>query len=478
MRAAVEALETRVLLTTVVVNTTIDGIFPPSTGLVSLRNAVATANSSPTPTTITFDPTVFAGAKTITLNGNRLELSNSSEATTIIGPSSGVTVSGNNLSRDFQIDGNVTVNLTGMTVTDANNSAIYNGGTVSLTHVTVSNSSGSNGGAGIYNSGNMTLSSVILSGNSASNGSAGGGLYDSGGQTLVLSNVIVSNNTAAGAGGGLYLGSGNATLTGVTLSGNSSSYGGGLFNNGTATLANVTISGNMTSSYGGAGIYNDGTLSLANITVSGNTSSGGSGSGGGIYTTGSGLTLTNSIISGNSVINGSSAPDVSGGFNSLGFNLVGITDGSTGFNSGDLTGTSAKPLNAKLGALADNGGFTQTMLPLPGSPAIDAGFNALAPAGIKTDQRGLPRIVNTTVDIGAVEVQAASSASITLTPPAAQVATAGQSKLFLLGSFAVSNVTGPFSVDVNWGDGSADTKFSAAAIGTIGAGPCLCHRRR
>ena len=40
---------------------------------------------------------------------------------------------------------------------------------------------------------------------------------------------------------------------------------------------------------------------------------------------------------------------------------------------------------------------------LPGSPAIDAGNNALIPAGVTTDQRGLPRIVNGVVDIGAFE---------------------------------------------------------------------------
>ena len=44
---------------------------------------------------------------------------------------------------------------------------------------------------------------------------------------------------------------------------------------------------------------------------------------------------------------------------------------------------------------------------LPGSPAIDAGNNALAVDSqgnpLTTDQRGLPRIVNTVVDIGAFE---------------------------------------------------------------------------
>jgi hypothetical protein len=45
------------------------------------------------------------------------------------------------------------------------------------------------------------------------------------------------------------------------------------------------------------------------------------------------------------------------------------------------------------------------MLPLPGSPVLDAGSNALIPAGVTTDQRGLPRISGSRVDIGAVELQ-------------------------------------------------------------------------
>ena len=43
---------------------------------------------------------------------------------------------------------------------------------------------------------------------------------------------------------------------------------------------------------------------------------------------------------------------------------------------------------------------------LPGSPAINAGNNALIPAGVTTDQRGFARIVDGTVDIGAYEYQA------------------------------------------------------------------------
>jgi len=63
---------------------------------------------------------------------------------------------------------------------------------------------------------------------------------------------------------------------------------------------------------------------------------------------------------------------------------------------------------------------------LPGSPAIDAGSNALIPGGVTTDQRGagFPRIVNVVVDIGAFEssgftisVTSGSGQSQTHTPP-------------------------------------------------------------
>jgi hypothetical protein len=45
-----------------------------------------------------------------------------------------------------------------------------------------------------------------------------------------------------------------------------------------------------------------------------------------------------------------------------------------------------------LGLLADNGGPTQTMLPLLGGAAICAGSVAFLPDGVTRDQRGFPRV--------------------------------------------------------------------------------------
>jgi hypothetical protein len=95
--------------------------------------------------------------------------------------------------------------------------------------------------------------------------------------------------------------------------------------------------------------------------------------------------------------------DTSGNFVSLGGNLIGVTNGGTGFTApGDLTGSSSAPIDPQIGPLADNGGPTLTMALMPGSPAINAGR---ASGGSSTDQRGTPRPQGTGPDIGAFEYQ-------------------------------------------------------------------------
>ena len=61
--------------------------------------------------------------------------------------------------------------------------------------------------------------------------------------------------------------------------------------------------------------------------------------------------------------------------------------------------------NTGLGLLQDNGGPTQTVALLLGSPAHNAGSNALVPPGVSSDQRGLPRFGGGVTDIGAYESQ-------------------------------------------------------------------------
>lgn len=71
---------------------------------------------------------------------------------------------------------------------------------------------------------------------------------------------------------------------------------------------------------------------------------------------------------------------------------------SCGLGSGNLLGVSSAQL--ALGPLANNGGFTQTKVPGPGSVAIDGGNNF---GCASTDQRGFVRPSGVRCDAGAVE---------------------------------------------------------------------------
>ena len=113
---------------------------------------------------------------------------------------------------------------------------------------------------------------------------------------------------------------------------------------------------------------------------------------------------------------GAPGPDVQGFFSSSGFNVIGKKDGSSGFTAAtDKKGTIASPLNPKLDVrgLRDNGGPTQTVALIAGSPAIDKGTSIGLTGTLTTDQRGFARTVNNSgipnatggdgTDIGAYE---------------------------------------------------------------------------
>jgi len=213
----------------------------------------------------------------------------------------------------------------------------------------------------------------------------------SSGVTATIAGLTIADGISIG-GGGIYNG-GTLTVTNSTLSGNSAVFdGGGIYNDGTLTVTNSTLSGNSAPSGDGGGIINHGTLTVTNSTLSGNSAT----SGGGVYNDGTAI-IANTIIAKNTAPTG---PDVGGPVTSEGYNLIGNSSGGNGFVAADLLN-----VNPLLGPLQDNGGPTETMALLPGSPAIDAGSDAVVPSGITTDQRGAPREVFGGVDIGAFEVQ-------------------------------------------------------------------------
>ncbi|HEY7908788.1 MAG TPA: choice-of-anchor Q domain-containing protein, partial [Thermomicrobiales bacterium] len=134
--------------------------------------------------------------------------------------------------------------------------------------------------------------------------------------------------------------------------------------------------------------------------------------GGGLSIGSGSITLGNTIVAGNTTAN--SSPDVDGPIISLGHNLIGTIAGSSGWVASDKTGGPGGATNPpnllapRLNPLGSNGGTTQTRLPLPGSPALDAGDDAMCnqtgPGTVnKLDQRGFPRPIGSHCDIGATE---------------------------------------------------------------------------
>jgi hypothetical protein len=337
-----------IVMTTIVVNNPTD---TPMAGQTNLRQAIAEANALGGGAAIVFDKNVFSGPQTITLTAGALEITNSTGPLTITGPGArNLTIDGNNLSRVFQVDINTTVSISGLTV---------EGGNAGIS---------ADGGGGLLNFGTLTVSNTNFTGNSAV---SGGGIANDG----------------------------ELTLSNSTLSGNVATNGGGIDNSGTATLTNDTLSGNSALSFNGAssggGIDNSGTATLTNATLSNNSAT----NGGGIDNSGTAtLTLDNTIVAENT------ADDIAGTVSSASGNLIGIGGASGLSDPTNQVGTVAHPINPKLGPLANNGGPTDTMVPLPGSPAIGKGILTVVFPG-ETDQRGFPRIVDGTVDIGAVEVQ-------------------------------------------------------------------------
>ena len=199
------------------------------------------------------------------------------------------------------------------------------------------------------------------------------------------------------------------------LSGNSATYGGGIFNKYSLTVTNSTIAANAANADGG-GIYN----AAAGVANSYNTSivynvadadadpSGGRA--GGVYSLGT-FNMRNTLIAGNSVSGIPVYDDCGGTLRSYGWDLITAlgtqTSGSCSIVSVEGNRSSLNDLGL-LGLFQDNGGPTKTVALLPGSNAIDGGDPAFGctdvnGAVVATDQRGITRPKGVRCDVGAYE---------------------------------------------------------------------------
>jgi CSLREA domain-containing protein len=376
---------------------------------------------------------------------------------------------------------NNTSGVNGGAIYSASGTLNITGATISNNGLTGSPTSSQCFGGGIYiGGGTATIIGTTISGNKCMPPlppspftspvilAAGGGIANAAG-TLVVTNCTISGNmitapvsgyssgpAASAAGAGIYS-TGQVTITGSSAANNAAiggdaSYsssvsgirggdalGGGLYLGGTASVTNCTFAGNTAKGGAakanpggvarGGGIYTSAPLNLSNTTIVSNSATAGSPVGTGTEATGGGVFVSSSVATNvkSTLIaaNGASTsgPDVFGAFSSQGYNLFGKLDGSNGLGiSTDLVGTASNPLDPKLDSngLQSNGGPTQTIALLLGSPAIDHGTSNGLGGNLGTDQRGagFPRVfddpslpnANDGADIGAFELQTGAPA--------------------------------------------------------------------
>ena len=411
----------------------------------TLRQAIVSANknahgesaciSGDNSDTIIFDDSLVNS--TITLGGTELAVTT---PLTIVG--SGQTIDANHASRVMYV-GFTTLSASNISLTNGSISGNSGGGmfvlssTVSLGNVVVSsNSADYAAGIAAFNYTNLALDGCSISGNTASR--KGGGLEIVNGSDVKVTGSVISGNGASRGGGAFVSFYGKLSLTRSSISGNSAAgaptqSGGGIYGYRCTQLnaTDSTISGNSGNNRGGGILAEACPLTLVNSTLTGNNAS----YGGAIYANGSATDIVNSTISANSAFDAAgilaykasmtvansivSANTVDAGNEETAdleqsqssvtsqYSLLGATLNVVAFdNPGDHNLFTSDP---GLGPLQDNGGPTWTMALLDGSPAIDAGSNALAQAGgnpLSSDQRASGnRIYDGTVDIGAFEAQ-------------------------------------------------------------------------
>ncbi|MDE1886482.1 MAG: IPTL-CTERM sorting domain-containing protein, partial [Xanthomonadaceae bacterium] len=173
--------------------------------------------------------------------------------------------------------------------------------------------------------------------------------------------------------------------------------------------------------YGAAAVVNNSTITGNTVNSNANVVTGGILVGTGYANLG----LYNTILSANQIARLTAPTIVAVGqpdlFVANGSNVIAQSNLMGSALSGRFTGNGNVFSDVPgLATLANNGGPTLTMKPLPGSPTLGAGNIALIPGGVTTDQRGAgyARVVNGSLDLGSVEAAAAPAGPAAQAVPA------------------------------------------------------------
>jgi predicted outer membrane repeat protein len=366
------ALETKVQY--LVVNSTRD---VPDPGRVTLRDAIGAANLSGYPTVITFDPTVFAGHQTITLDGTELLITNLN--LTISAPAGGLTLDANHLSRAIEISAPLslapTVQVAGQALRAVPSGTVP--ATVALTGFTIINGqvSGSKGG-GILDQGILTLTDCTLSGNTGgldienvpgtSSGAIAGCTFTNNtgegvrfaGASLQLSDSTLTDNSSNGL--TTFDWSGAVTVTGCTVSGNggngidSGIFAGDLPGNG-MTLSNSTITHNA-----GTGLWQrDGNVTVTNCDLSHNAEGFDDDWGNASFTD---CTINSNASNGASILDSEFTSLTRCSINDNGSSALYVLYSGVSLNDSTLVGNRAQPNTTFQGVFPPRGGAIEVAL--------------------------------------------------------------------------------------------------------------------
>ncbi|MEO8392983.1 MAG: choice-of-anchor Q domain-containing protein, partial [Chloroflexota bacterium] len=375
-------------------------------GVINLGSSVYTLTTPESPLNIDNGLPVIVAMVTIHGNGATIERSSAS---------------GTPGFRLFQVaSGSLTLdNLTLQGASNFEGAAIYNdGGTVTVSDVTFSNNMGGgseHGGGAIANvSGTMTLTRTTLNNNTASYYNGGAVWNDA---TLTVTNSSFTGNVAGEGGSGIY-NSGTLSVTNTTFYNNDVSYwsapdGGTIWSSGTLSVTDSTFIEDYWYETEQALHVNGGTAAVTNSTI---TNAGLNSGAEGVHVEGGSVTLSNVTISSRAGIVASGGAlsvnnSIVAHFTEYASNCEGtgatfnhslVEDGSCGVIDGVNGNKTGDPM---LGLLLGSPAYFILNV---GSPAIDAGDNALIPDGVVTDQAGGARILNDTVDMGAFEYDATS----------------------------------------------------------------------
>ncbi|MFN8289053.1 MAG: right-handed parallel beta-helix repeat-containing protein [Chitinophagaceae bacterium] len=281
------------------------------------------------------------------------------------------------------------------------NSAIGNGGAINCDgHLTLTNCSFIDHTAGNYGGAvfapDAAISNCLFSGNAAN---FAGALYVSGAATRADHCVFI-NNSAVVDGGALLANCPLVLKLNFFYNNRSNVYGGAISKTGLSTDSVIQcVFKNNTAAKGGA-LASSSLLHVFNSTFSGNSSTNSSS----VYQYfSSSGEIINSIIRGDGI-----ADDATSTTTASYSNIQGGYAGAGNIDADPLFADVNDPDGPdNTWGTADDGLRLQC-----GSPSIDAGRNDQIPPGTATDITGSPRILNTTVDMGAYE--GAAPASYTL----------------------------------------------------------------